>query len=88
MEGFDEEHVRAVLNIPTHVRVLFLLAIGHLHGKDGRYPGRFSPTRTIFSETYGQPFPMESAAPNRRSTRSGKTECKKNGDLISLPASE
>jgi nitroreductase len=28
MEGFDEEQVRAVLNIPAHVRVLFLLAIG------------------------------------------------------------
>lgn len=30
MEGFDEEAVRTVLGIPTHFRVLFLLAIGHL----------------------------------------------------------
>src|SRR5438094_6970363 len=59
MEGFDEEEVRAVLNIPATVRVLFLLAVGHLIGEDGRYPGRLSPARTVFSETYGQPFPME-----------------------------
>ena len=59
MEGFDEEQVRAVLNIPATVRVLFLLAVGHLIGEDGRYPGRLSPARTVFSETYGQPFPME-----------------------------
>ncbi len=59
MEGFDEEQVRAVLNIPATVRVLLLLAVGHLVGEDGRYPGRLSPARTVFSETYGQPFPME-----------------------------
>jgi uncharacterized protein (TIGR02246 family) len=33
MEGFDEEEVRTMLGIPTHVRVLFLLAIGHLRGR-------------------------------------------------------
>jgi nitroreductase len=59
MEGFDEEQVRAVLDIPPHVRVMFLLAIGYLHGEDARRPGRFSPARTMFSEKYGQPFPME-----------------------------
>jgi nitroreductase len=72
MEGFDEEQVRAVLNIPAHVRVLFLLAIGGLRGEDGRYPGRLSPTRTLFAEIYGQPFPMEGVAPNRRSGRAAK----------------
>ena len=56
---FDEEQVRAVLNIPATVRVLLLLAVGHLVGEDGRHPGRLSPARTVFSETYGQPFPME-----------------------------
>src|SRR5438094_9298666 len=59
MEGFDEEQVRAVLTIRATVRVLFLLAVGQLIGEDGRYPGRLSPARTVFSETYGQPFPME-----------------------------
>ena len=69
MEGFDEEQVRAVLNIPVHLRVLFLLAIGRLRGEDGRYPGRLSPTRTVFAEAYGQPFPMERLVPNRRLKR-------------------
>ena len=56
MEGFDEEDVRKVLGIPTHVRVLFLLAIGRLRGEDGRYPGRLSRSRTVFAECYGQPL--------------------------------
>jgi len=56
MEGFDEEVVRTVLGIPTHVRVLFLLAIGHLRGEDGKYPGRLSSSRTVFAEWYGQSF--------------------------------
>jgi nitroreductase len=78
MEGFDEEHVKAVLNIPAHVRVLFLLAIGHLRGEDGKYPGRLSPARTLFSETYGQPFPMERVTPNRRSGRAAKLNAENN----------
>ncbi len=56
MEGFDEEEVRTALGIPTHVRVLFLLAIGHLRGEDGKYPGRLSRSCTVFAERYGQPF--------------------------------
>jgi nitroreductase len=56
MEGFDEEDVRKVLGIPTHVRVLFLLAIGRLRGEDGKYPGRLSRSRTVFGECYGLPL--------------------------------
>jgi nitroreductase len=56
MEGFDEEAVRTVLGIPTHFRVLFLLAIGHLRGEDGKYPGRLSPSRTVFADRNEQPF--------------------------------
>jgi nitroreductase len=56
MEGFDEEEVRTVLGIPTHVRVLLLLAVGHLRGEDGKYPGRLSRSRTVFAERYGRPF--------------------------------
>jgi nitroreductase len=56
MEGFDEEAVRTVLGIPAHFRVLFLLTIGHLRGEDGKYPGRLSPSRTVFADRYGQPF--------------------------------
>ena len=58
MEGFDENKVRAVLGVPEHVRVLFLLALGHLQGEDGKYPGRLPPARTLFAERYGQTFPV------------------------------
>ncbi len=56
MEGFYEEQVRDVLGIPDHVRVLFLLAIGHLKGHDGRYPGRLPASRTVFANRYGEPW--------------------------------
>ena len=56
MEGFDEEAVRTVLGIPAHFRVLFLFAIGHLRGEDGKYPGRLSSSRTVFADRYEQPF--------------------------------
>jgi len=58
MEGFDENKVREVLGVPEHVRVLFLLALGRLQGEDGKYPGRLPPARTLFSERYGQTFPV------------------------------
>jgi nitroreductase len=56
MEGFDENAVRQVLEIPPHVRVILLLAIGHLKGEDSRYPGRLPTSRTIFGDRYGEPF--------------------------------
>jgi nitroreductase/uncharacterized membrane protein YphA (DoxX/SURF4 family) len=56
MEGFNENDVRNVLDIPQHVRVLFLLAIGRLEGEDSKHPGRLLPSRTVFSERYGRPF--------------------------------
>jgi len=87
MEGFDEEQVRAVLKIPEHVRVLFLLAIGRLRGQDSRHPGRLSPTRTVFAETYGKPFPIESWG--RRSALPRTTEHKDNGqDMINASPSQ
>jgi nitroreductase len=59
MEGFYEDQVRRVLNIPDHVCVLFLLAIGRLEGEDSKYPGRLPPPRTLFGERYGQPINIE-----------------------------
>jgi nitroreductase len=56
MEGFYEDQVCEVLGIPKHVRVIFLLAAGHLQGEDAKHPGRLSPSRTLFAERYGQPF--------------------------------
>jgi nitroreductase len=54
MEGFDEDQVREILGIPGHVRVIFLLAIGHLQGEDSPHPGRLPASRTVFGERYGQ----------------------------------
>ena len=61
MEGFYEDQVRKVLGIPEHVRVIFLLAVGHLQGEDGSYPGRLPACRTLFSERYGEPLNLESS---------------------------
>ena len=41
MEGFWEDKVRQVLDIPAHVRVVALLAIGRRKGNDKPYGGRF-----------------------------------------------
>jgi nitroreductase len=59
MEGFHEDQVRRVLDIPDHVCVLFLLAIGRLEGEDSKYPGRLPPSRTLFAERYGQQIDLE-----------------------------
>jgi nitroreductase len=59
MEGFDEDQVREVLGIPAHVRVIVMLAVGHLQGEDSPYPGRFPASRTVFADRYGQPAGIE-----------------------------
>lgn len=54
MEGFMEDQVKALLKIPARVRVVALLAIGRLKGKDKPYAGRFEPARSVFAEEWGQ----------------------------------
>lgn len=54
MEGFMEDQVKALLKIPARVRVVALLAIGRLKGKDKAYAGRFEPARSVFAEEWGQ----------------------------------
>jgi len=54
MEGFHEDQVREVLGIPAHVRVIVMLAVGHLHGADGQHPGRLPASRTVFADRYGR----------------------------------
>lgn len=53
MEGFEEDKVKAVLNIPERVRVVALLAIGRRKGTDKPYGGRFDISRTVFAEEWG-----------------------------------
>ena len=57
MEGFHEDQVKATLGIPAHVRVVALLAIGHIQGEDKRFAGRFALQRTVFAERWGNPIP-------------------------------
>ena len=67
MEGFDEDQVRETLGIPGHVRVIFLLAVGHLHGEDSRRPGRLPASRTVFGERYGEPLAFDASRASRDS---------------------
>jgi nitroreductase len=59
MEGFNEDQVREVLGIPSRVRVIFLLGIGHLAGDDKKYAGRLPWSRTVFGERFGEPLALE-----------------------------
>ena len=54
MEGFMEDQVKAVLNIPDHVRVVALLGIGRVKGPDKPHGGRFDPARLVFAEKWGE----------------------------------
>lgn len=54
MEGFMEDQVKALLKIPERVRVVALLGIGRLKGKDKLYAGRFPSSRTVFAEKWGE----------------------------------
>ena len=54
MEGFMEDQVKALLKIPERVRVVAMLAVGRLKGKDKLYAGRFPPARTVFADTWGE----------------------------------
>lgn len=53
MEGFFEDKVKSVLNIPDHVRVVALLGIGKLKGPDKPYAGRRKMSDVCFSEKWG-----------------------------------
>jgi nitroreductase len=52
MEGFFEDKVKSVLNIPDHVRVVALLAIGKRKGEDKRYAGRRKLEDICFMEKW------------------------------------
>jgi len=56
MEGFYEDQIKTTLAIPSHVRVVALLAIGHRKGEDKRFAGRFAIQHTVFAEKWGEPF--------------------------------
>ncbi len=54
MEGFEEDKVKALLEIPERVRVVALLGIGRRKGTDKPYGGRFDPERVVFADEWGK----------------------------------
>jgi nitroreductase len=59
MEGFFEDKVKSLLEIPDHVRVVALLAIGKLKGPDKRYAGRRELSHLCFAEKWGEAINLE-----------------------------
>ena len=56
MEGFEQERVREILRLPLSYWVVSLLAVGHLHGPDKYFGGRFGITHTVFADEFGKPL--------------------------------
>jgi nitroreductase len=54
MEGFFEDKVKSVLNIPDSIRVVALLGIGKLKGLDKPYAGRHAMSSVCFAENWGK----------------------------------
>ena len=75
MEGFYEDQIKATLGIPSHVRVVALLAIGHRKGEDKRFAGRFAMQHTVFAESWGNQFlaPPARSLPANQSARCSST---------------
>jgi nitroreductase len=56
MEGFEEDKVKALLNVPDGVRVVALLGIGQLKGEDKPHAGRFPVSRVVFEHQWDNPI--------------------------------
>jgi hypothetical protein len=56
MEGFFENKVKSVLNIPDEVRMVALLGIGRRKGPDKPYGGRHEMRDICFSEKWAEPI--------------------------------
>jgi nitroreductase len=56
MEGYEPEKVAEVLKLPLSYRVVALLGLGHRHGADKYFGGRFSPSRLVFEDEFGKPL--------------------------------
>lgn len=54
MEGFFEDKVKLVLNIPDKIRIVALLAIGKRKGPDKPYSGRRQLSDLCFMEKWGE----------------------------------
>jgi len=59
MEGFWEDKVKQVLNIPGGIRVVALLAIGRHQGPERPYGGRFPLSKLFFAERWGEALKLD-----------------------------
>lgn len=59
MEGYEPEEVAEVLKLPLSYRVVALLGLGHRQGADKYSGGRFSPSRLVFDDEFGNPLKFE-----------------------------
>lgn len=60
MEGFVESQVKQVLGIPQQdVRVVAMLAVGHVKGEDKPYAGRFPMEHTVFENKWGEAIKLK-----------------------------
>jgi nitroreductase len=58
-----EEKVKEILGIPKRVRVMALLAVGHPKGAPPAKRPRKPLDAILFSETWGNPFPLQDREP-------------------------
>jgi nitroreductase len=63
MEGFWEDKVKELLEIPDFVRVVALLAIGHRADGSKPYAGRFAMSRVVFAEQWGKALSIKNDLP-------------------------
>jgi nitroreductase len=56
MEGFKEQRVKELLDIPESAHIVALLCIGKLEGPDKPFGGRFDRSRTVFGDKWGKPL--------------------------------
>ena len=56
LEGFEQSKICETLKLPISYFVVSLLALGHLHGQDKFYGGRFDLNHTVFGEEYSKPL--------------------------------
>jgi nitroreductase len=61
MEGFFEDKVKSLLNIPEQVRVVALLGIGKLKGADKPYAGRRILQDICFGDKWGADLKLVSS---------------------------
>lgn len=56
IEGFQEQRVKKLLEIPESAHIVAMLCLGKLDGPDKPFGGRFERSRTVFEDKWGKPL--------------------------------